>query len=314
MLINARLCDILRGGRLVLTPYGEYWWDEKNIMLLRLKKWYFDVISSNALGFYYIAYLSIGTMKIGASGIYHYNRSSVLRSFKFSRLREESENKLILTNSGMRNFPDGSELRIGHRLCKIRGRWTPEASPITLGDKPIFHDRGFLCCWKVLTPYSRVSMKYVDREGSQTLQGTGYIDEVQLEIPLWYMPFKSLYWGRLHSAGSWIVLFYLKTANGDISYYVDPEGAVKIEAVEACRDSDCRIGAFLWTIGEKRGELRTEIVRELENQEILRRGVLAQILPRQWLMLSGRDRKYEIRLRNGTDEYHGIMEEALWDA
>jgi hypothetical protein len=31
-------------------------------------------------------------------------------------------------------------------------------------------------------------------------------------------------------------------------------------------------------------------------------------------MLSGRDRKYEIRLRNGTDEYHGIMEEALWDA
>ena len=282
-------------------------------MVLYLKKWYFDVISEDNLGYYFIAVLSLGGVRFGASAIYHFNRSSITKSFKFGRLRKASDGELLLSNAGMEGLTEKIDLFIEHSSCGIRGQWDAIADPVIPQNKPIYEDKGFRCEWEIPMPFAAVAIEFHDGESTRALKGTGYVDQVKMSIPLWYMPLEKLYWGRLHRKDSWIVLFALDTLKGEIAFSIDPCKVETNVTVETDCNSDNRIEAFCWKVGLERQEIQAETVRALENQEILRRGVLARILPKRWLEISGTDSKYEIRSLIMGDEYHGIMEEVIWN-
>ncbi len=191
-------------------------------MKFQLNKWYFDFSSECDVGYYYIMSLQIGFWRVGASGIYHFNQDREIRSFRFSKSFRGSIHQLNLSNAHMKMLPQKSSLQITHKDIELSGKWNHQTYPLKRMKKPLYQDDFGWCDWKVWSPYSKVDLSLRNQMKKSSLHGIGYIDLVRFAIPFWKIPIKSLYWGRLYSNDSWIILFKMVSQHKSVALYCDP--------------------------------------------------------------------------------------------
>ncbi|MBT3274600.1 MAG: hypothetical protein HN368_15695 [Spirochaetales bacterium] len=282
-------------------------------MVLNLNKWYLDITSDCCIGFYYVMTVSVAGVRFGASAIYHFSGELTSKSFKLGRTRNSSTNNLLLNNAELNRSSEAVSLRIMHPSCRIDGTWNLDTEPIRRLEGPLYAAGDFQCDWSVAAPFSQVSLRFSDGRNSHDIEGTGYIDHVTMTIPLWTMPFRRLYWGRLHGDHSWIVLLSLETPDGHIGLFADPFSSEKLVSVETSLNTDGTIRSFSWDAGRSQRKVRAQSVRALEDQQVLRRGILGKALPNPWIALGGVDRKYEVLSEYSGASYRGIMEEVVWN-
>jgi hypothetical protein len=144
---------------------------------------------------------------------------------------------------------------------------------------------------------------------------------VRFAFPFWRVPFKKLYWGRLHSENRWVILFLLITPHARMGLYTDGKVTSDELDVEVTRDPGGHISALNWYVsamenGVKRTLLlRTEVVRRLEDQDLLNSERVLGMMPRwlrRWAGSFGVEEKVEVMTVIDGRPYHGIMEEVRW--
>lgn len=288
-------------------------------MNIKLEKWYLDLTSKSALGFYYIMCISLGSFRFGLSGINHFDKRGSLKSLKFSRLNLRSFHSLKLKNASFSTTLKCASLCINHGLSQIQGTWNFLAPPQKRIAKPLYKSEEGWCDWKVWTPKAKVNLAIKKNGNVDHLQGTGYIDYVRFSLPAWKTPLRRLYWGRMHSEDSWGVFMLLNSSNKSLSLYMDPETFEQDVSVLINRGQLKTLPRFIWTIGPKSDSFlfNGKIVRTLENEEILGKSKYLKFIPsrlRNKMNSSGSDEKFEIKSTFKGKEYHGIMEEVSWNA
>lgn len=287
-------------------------------MNIKLEKWYMDFTSKNALGFYYIMCISLGSFRFGLSGINHFDAKNSMKSLKFSRLNLRSLHALKLKNASFSTTLKSASLAINHGLSQIQGTWNFLAPPQKRMHKPLYKSEKGWCDWKVWTPKAKVDLEINNNGNIDNLQGTGYIDYVRFNLPAWKTPLRRLYWGRMHSKDSWGVFMSLSCTDKSISIYIDPTTAEQDVSVLINKGHLRTIPRFIWTIGADPDSFLFDgkIVRTLENEEILGKSRYLKLIPprlRKKINSSGCDEKFEIKTTFRGNEYHGIMEEVSWN-
>lgn len=287
-------------------------------MKIKLEKWYLDFTSKKALGFYYIMCLTMGPFRFGFSGINHFQSGELLKSFRFSRELDRSYHGLRLGNASFTTSLQKASLHIDHKRSQLLGSWRFLAPPQKRLRKPFFNSIAGWSDWKVWTPKAAVAIKIVNRGETTCLKGTGYIDYVRCSLASWNIPFRRLYWGRLHSKDSWAVFIKLNSKNQSLSMYMDPYSVEQKISARLQRDQLQKPVNFIWTIDSqhKPGLFDCRIERELEDEEILSKGRLLKLFPsliRKKLGSSGHDQKFEVTSEYEGEEYKGIMEEVIWN-
>jgi len=288
-------------------------------MKIKLEKWYLDITSKQALGFYYIMCLSIGPIRIGFSGINHFDSSGKLKSFRFSRVKIRSFHSMSLKTAQLFTSISSASLNIDHGHSQIKGTWNFLAPPQKRMNKPFYKSELGWCDWKVWTPKAAVNLEIRKNGTAEEIKGTGYIDYVRFNLCPWKIPIRRLYWGRMHNQDSWGVFISLEAVNKTISLYMNPEAVEKNISVCLNRDNCNKAINFVWDLGSPLNYslYKCEIIRLLENEEILGKGRLLNIIPsclRKKIGSSGRDEKYETRSVHKGKESYGIMEEVIWNA
>jgi hypothetical protein len=253
-------------------------------------------------------------MKIGFSGINHFNRSQSVQSFKFSRIRKLSFHKLYLSRAKLSSSASKAHLSIEHGKTSLKGTWKFLSQPLKRWRKPLLQSPDGWIDWKVWTPLAEVKLIFRDGKKISVIEGTGYIDFVRSTIPFWKLPIKTLHWGRMHSPNSWSVFLSLKTKEENISLYLDPQTTAQDVSVSLKHNEFREAKRLTWTISSLHGRFNFDgsVARILETQEILNKGRSLRILPKKiqkLLSSSGRDEKYEIFSQFRNQQYHGIMEE-----
>jgi hypothetical protein len=287
-------------------------------MRVKLEKWYLDFTSDKETGFYYIMCIAFGRLKIGFSGINHFDSSQSVQSFKFSRIKRRSFHKFSLTRAELQTDSKTSTLSIKHGQTSIKGIWKSLHPPLKRNRKPLYKGKSGWCDWKVWTPLAEVNLEFSKGGVTSRLNGTGYIDFVRFALPFWKIPFHSLYWGRMHSRNSWSVFLSLHTPDEKISVYLDPEINERKVSVDLRRNELGEATSMTWEIESSDYPLLFygSVKKTLEIQEILSKGSCLKALPkiiRKILSTSGKDEKYEMKAKFRGQKYHGIMEEVTWN-
>lgn len=283
-------------------------------MKVKLEKWYLDFTSDTDVGFYYIMVITFGRFKIGFSGINHFGSFQSVQNFKFSRIKRCSIHSLRLFKANLVSSIKKANLSIDHGKIALKGTWKFRSQPLKRWKKPLYVDSNGWIDWKVWSPFADVKLVFRNGKKIATLNGTGYIDFVRLTFPFWKIPFRTLFWGRMHSPRSWSVFLSLQTKEENISLYLDPQTMDRDVSVSLERNQIGEAQKMIWSIGSQDNQLTFEgdITRVLESQEILCKGRFLKILPgriRRLLSSSGRDEKYEMVSRFRDQSYRGIMEE-----
>jgi hypothetical protein len=284
-------------------------------MKIQLNKWYFDFTQDSEVGYYYIMSLHVGRWNIGASGIYHFSAQQEIKSFRLSTTCTESMHQLRTSHASMHMRPDQSVLNIRHKDALLSGKWSALTPPLKRVYKPLLKDETGWCDWKVWSPISAVDLSLAAAGQKKELHGKGYIDFVRFAFPFWKMPLRSLYWSRLHSDDSWMVLFRAENRDGILSLYYDPHTIRQDVHLVLEKDPSNRIKSFCWSLGNDPGIIKLVPIRCLEDQEILNRGSIFEYFPGKLLQRIssfGTDKKYVVRARIKDTDYTGIMEEVLW--
>ncbi len=290
---------------------------EQREMKVKLEKWYMDFTSKNEVGFYYVMVMTFGRFRIGFSGINHFDSLRSFQNFKFSRIKRKSLHCIRLSKAHLYSTINEAHLSIDHGKAALTGTWKFRALPQKRWKKPLYEDSNGWVDWKVWTPLADVELVFRNGEKTTKLRGTGYIDFVRMTLPFWKIPFQNLYWGRMHSPRSWSVFLSLQTKEEKISLYLDPETTAREVSVSLERNQLGEAHQMTWSIGSPNCQFRfkSQIIRILENQEILSKGRSLKILPRgirRMLSSSGRDEKYETASRFRDQSFRGIMEEVRY--
>jgi hypothetical protein len=299
------------------SVYAIFKMKEQIQMRVKLEKWYLDFTSENEVGFYYIMVLTSGRVRIGFSGINHFDPTQSFQNFRFSRIKRRSLHCIHLSKANLHSTLNEAHLKIDHGKTALSGTWKFRVPPQKRWNKPLYEDSKGWVDWKVWTPLADVELVFHDGEKTTKLKGTGYIDFVRMTLPFWKVPFQNLYWGRMHSPISWSVFLSLQTRERNISLYLDPETTVQDVSVSIERNPLGEALRMIWNIGSPDNQLNFEskIIRVLENQEILSKGRCLKILPggiRRMLSSSGRDEKYETTSRFRGQSFRGVMEEVKY--
>jgi len=286
-------------------------------MKVKLEKWYLDFTSQDVTGFYYIMRITLGRLTFGFSGINHFDVTQSVQNFKFSRIARPSLHGLRLSKAQLSTDLKATHLRIDHGKTALQGTWKFLSPPLKRWRKPLYQNELGWADWKVWTPLAEVKLRFRNGKNITTLKGTGYIDFVRMTIPFWKMPFRSLYWGRMHSPASWSVFLSLQTEGEEISLYLDPQTGAQEASVSLKRNERGDAQSMAWAIDSPHKPLTFEgqVTRLLESQDVLEKGRTLRFLPkgiRRMLSSSGRDEKYQMSSRFRDLTYHGIMEEVKY--
>jgi hypothetical protein len=174
------------------------------------------------------------------------------------------------------------------------------------------------CDWKIWAPKADVELELTSGKERSLARGTGYIDFVRTTFPAWNVPFRRLYWGRMHSRESWGVFLALRTSDECVAFYLDPRTVEPDVEVRLIRDSAGNAQHMDWILNrsDAPAPIRAEITRVLESQGVLSKGRLLNLLPanlRRKLSSAGRDEKYAVRAEVDGQSFWGIMEEVRWN-
>ncbi len=290
-------------------------------MNFQLNKWYLDFSSAEEIGFYYIMSLHAGVFKTGYSAIHHYSRGDTIRAGKVDRLIRETARQLTLSAGELTISPGAARLELDYKKLGLRGEWLFRGRPMEMIKRPLIKREDGWCDWTVWTPYARSEVNLIRGEQQRRIVGTGYIDFVRFAFPFWRVPFNRLYWGRLHGENRWVILFLLIAPQTRLGLYAGGEVARDVLDVEVVREANGRIRALNWFVApagngaEDTRVLRTEVVRHLEDQDLLNSERVSRMVPRwlrRWSGSFGVEEKFEVKTVIKGQPYHGIMEEVRW--
>lgn len=143
-----------------------------------LKKWYLDAADDR--GHLYIGYwirLQWKSVTLhGCQHLWHTPQDGMQSKGAFRRqLQPKYENNQLDWNSG-----------------KVRGIWTSEAAGIK--EALLVTNQGSIH-WHCTQPKAEAAVSLPD----VAIQGWGYTECIDITIPIWRLPFKTLYWGRCHT-------------------------------------------------------------------------------------------------------------------
>ena len=290
-------------------------------MLFQLNKWYLDFTSPQETGYYYIISFHAGWFKLGFSAIRHLSQHESISSNKICRLTRESFHKLETSNAELSISPGSVDLHIRHGQTGLKGQWRFEGQPIKMRQRPLYRTTSGWCDWTVWTPLAQARISLNQKGREHQLFCSGYIDFVRFAFPFWKVPFKKLYWGRLHSKDKWIILFLLETPHSRIGIYADREMISEKLTVKIIRDKIGHIQSIDWEIdhlnsGEKNPLLiHAEVTHLLDSQELLNSAEFLRLMPRRLrrtLASSGIEEKVGVQAMVNGLSYRGIMEEVNW--
>ena len=283
-----------------------------------LEKWYLDLTTPESTGFYYIMRVSLGPLRFGVTGINHFRGSLSHQSFRISRILYSGLHELDLGHARLTLRRGEAELHIRHGGTRVAGRWRSSSPGPPRPRRPLYRDERGRCDWKVWFPRAEAHLSFTSPEHDIQEQGTGYIDFVRSSFPAWDVPFRRLYWGRLHSRDSWEVFLALRTPDAWVSFYLDPRTIEPDVQVRLIRDSSGRACHMDWFRSREGtpNPVRGEVTRTLESRDVLNRGRLMNLLPpgvRRRLCSAGRDEKYAVKAVVDGRDFWGIMEEVHWN-
>ena len=284
-----------------------------------LEKWYLDITTPEATGFFYIMRISLGPLSFGITGINYFKGSLTHQSFRISRIRHSGFHTLDLGHARLSLRQRDAELHIRHGRMQVSGRWRASSPGPPRPRRPLYRDERGRCDWKIWLPKADVQLRIASRGCESREQGTGYVDFVRSSFPAWDVPFRRLYWGRVHSRDSWGVFLALRTSDSWVTCYLDPQTVEPDVSVRLIRDSSGTARHMDWILSPSGGSstpIRSSITRVLESQAVLNRGRLMNLLPdgiRKKLSSAARDEKYAVKSVAGGQEFWGIMEEVRWN-
>ena len=160
--------------------------------MFRLRKWYFDVVTSDGIAFIgYAARLKWGPL------------SARYRATLLCRPGLPPEETHTLRRSpDPERLPDGSV----SWTCKplgLNGHWMPTFDPIR---RRLFQSPAGTADWEFLAPAAEVVL----RLGEMTLEGWGYAEQLVLTTPPWKLNMGDLLWGRFVGADTSVVWVHWK--------------------------------------------------------------------------------------------------------
>lgn len=144
------------------------------------------------------------------------------------------------------------------------------------------------------------------------------IDFIRFALPFSNIPFRSLYWGRLQSERSSIVLFKLNTEQKNLRFYLYNNFHGESVDVSVYKDNKNTITAMTWVLQPVNGtqlEIFAHVKQTLEHKWILDKSRTFWLIPeylRQKMSSSGREEKCAVEAIINNEKFTGIMEEVLW--
>jgi len=115
------------------------------------------------------------------------------------------------------------------------GLWTAAADSIgaTLFQSELGEIR-----WQCLMPKARSEVHLSDR----SIHGWGYVERIDMTVPVWSLPFERLYWGRCHTANHYLV--WIQTSGASSQSLAWHNGRLLADLVISdtlIRTSECRL-------------------------------------------------------------------------
>ena len=102
-----------------------------------LEKWYLDLTSPEATGFFYIMRISLGPLRFGVTGINMFPGGGAHQSFRLSRIRHCGAHGLDLGRARLTLDRRGAELHIRHGRTRVLPPRTTGLPRRSDGDHPV---------------------------------------------------------------------------------------------------------------------------------------------------------------------------------
>jgi hypothetical protein len=195
---------------------------EKQAMIpFYLKKWYFDLITSegDALYFYFITARVAGFGRgIASAHLVKGDGQEVRAIEKTPFAAADASGGLKLGRHAFFFGKSGVEARLEFRNLTLNVAYAPRVGPWRPAEKGVLlTQKGRIpkdMRWHVPVPSARVEGVIAHNAGRRHVSGDGYVDVVETDIPAWRLPLAELQWGRAHFAGETIVFNQIKTRQG----------------------------------------------------------------------------------------------------
>jgi hypothetical protein len=143
-----------------------------------LKKWYLD--TADAKGNLYIGYWIRlqwkGTTLHGYQHLWHTPQTGIQSNGKFRRQPQ----------------PKCENNQVNWRVDQVQGTWTSKAAGI---EKVLLATGQGGIHWHCIQPKAEATLSLP----GVAIQGWGYVECIDITLPIWRLPFKTLYWGRCHT-------------------------------------------------------------------------------------------------------------------
>jgi hypothetical protein len=250
-----------------------------------LKKWYLDAADDQ--GNLFIGYwISLHWRALSLSGyqyLWHSPLTGVKTQSEMTRQPEPSWQNpgcLLWQNKGLSASWESAAEAIGHTICSERGKIE----------------------WRCLQPKAKAKIELLQL----SFAGWGYSEYINIDFPIWQLPFKQLYWGRTHSANHYLVWIKLDGPAGLNAVWYD--GKPDHELVIG--DTQISGSGFNLELGEnlplRKGKIISTVLKPFEN--------LLKLFPKNSFLID--EQKWYNRglLKTGKDSEKAITiyEKVTW--
>jgi hypothetical protein len=174
--------------------------------LFRLQKWYLDAVDHDGQVFIgYWATLRWGWLSLHYQGYLHHRPGEPAK--QVNRFRRSSP-------------PVEVEDRVEWSVPGIACHWQRRSAPIR--QQLLANEHGAVN-WHAIMPSASAAIQFQD---GSTLHGFGYVEHLDMTIPLWKLPIQRLHWGRAISASDAAVWIRWESRTHPLSlvHHVDANG------------------------------------------------------------------------------------------
>ena len=185
-----------------------------------MKKWYFDFATDRGetLYAYFITYRIFGKSQGLISAHLTLPEGYLMQdSLKTEFSSPNAKGKLVLGPHSLTNYHGGTKIHmelnhftIDLRYFSLDKEWIPAKDALLLKK-----ERGFLN-WHVPQPRARVEGTIKNTFQVLKINGFGYQDIVETNIPPWRLPLAELIWGRAHCGGRTVVFNQITTKKRNV--------------------------------------------------------------------------------------------------
>jgi len=166
------------------------------------EKWYFDVqCDDGTFAFLYFAGFTLLGKRSGQFVVCLSppDGDAVMRSLPYSgrRIETDKDRTRAAFGSGLVSSRPEGLVRCAQDDVEIELRYSPTDQPwIPGGDGLLLERKRRALLWQVPMPCAEVNGTITLGDRSARIEGVGYHDFVQTDIPPWRFPLKELIWGR----------------------------------------------------------------------------------------------------------------------